>query len=61
MQTVNILDTEASASDDAGEEIRDIHQEAVQEVCDGDGDGKRTIMDDLREFTEKRPLQDSDS
>lgn len=59
IQTVNMLDTEASASDDAGEEIRDIHQEAVQEVCDGDG--KRTIMDDLREFTEERPLQDSDS
>jgi len=32
MQTIDMLDTEASASDEAGEEIRDIHQEAVQEA-----------------------------
>lgn len=35
-RTINMLDTEASASDEAGEEIRDIHQEAVQEVGDGE-------------------------
>lgn len=36
IRTVNLLDTEASASDEAGEEIRDIHQEAVQEVGNSD-------------------------
>lgn len=37
MQTIDMLDTEASASDEAGEEIRDIHQEAVQEANNSDG------------------------
>ena len=36
IQTIDMLDTEASASDETGEEIRDIHQEAVQEVGDGE-------------------------
>ena len=36
IQTIDMLDTEASASDEVGEEIRDIHQKAVQEVGDGE-------------------------
>ena len=38
IQTIDMLDTEAAASDKAGEEIRDIHQETVQEAADGDGE-----------------------
>lgn len=36
IRTINMLDTEAAASDETGQEIRDIHQEAVQEVGDGE-------------------------
>lgn len=36
MQTIDMLDTEASANDETGEEIRDIHQEAVQEGGNSD-------------------------
>ena len=31
-----MLDTEAAASDEIGQEIRDIHQEAVREVGGGE-------------------------
>ena len=37
IRTIDMLDTETSASDKEGEEIRDIHQEAVQEVTNYDG------------------------
>lgn len=36
IRTIDMLDTEASASDETGEEIRDIHQEAVQEGGNSD-------------------------
>ena len=36
IRTIDMLDTEASASDEVGEEIRDIHQEAVQEGGNSD-------------------------
>lgn len=36
IRTINMLDTEAAASDEIGQEIRDIHQEAVREVGGGE-------------------------
>lgn len=36
IRTIDMLDTEAAANDEAGEEIRDIHQEAVQEGGNSD-------------------------
>jgi hypothetical protein len=36
IRTINMLDTEAAASDETGQEIRDIHQEAAREVGGGE-------------------------
>lgn len=36
IRTIDMLDTEAAANDEAGKEIRDIHQETVQEGGNSD-------------------------